>query len=435
MILVDLQHIPEGTRLARPVFSKERPSQPLLQVGTDLTPAMGKRLAGMGIPLIWVKGSQCDKFSHSSSSTRGGQSDDSLAQVGALLSSLRMRITKVLRSGPRELKPLELSGCVQALASGMSHGVSQEPPILQLSWNGNDLAAHLANTTYYSFVLATNLPRYLREQRSTTGAELWTALGQLGLAAALHDVGKLVMKHDVWIKNTQTSPNELTYGPDDKDYLKHPQAGADAFREGLHSAIVYTISSHHLRYTGNGFPTQLDSRNPSGKRGIMRKRIHIFARIVALANAIDHCLGRDLRPHEPVQRLCELCQLQKEGRFDPVLFTAAIRLIPAFPEGTQVRLSDGRLAVVAGNNVYAPCQPTVLPLEGENQLPVVRAEPIDLRANPEVQIAEVGGVDVRPYFYEPERLEPDPLDYWALRDVLNKVPLVESGEKTESVPA
>ena len=116
---------------------------------------------------------------------------------------------------------------------------------------------------------------------------------------------------------------------------------------------------------------------------------------------------------------------EKEERFDPVLFNAAVRLIPAFPIGVQVELTDGRIAAVVKNSVKAPCKPTVIPLPATNALPKPDAKPIDLSATGNLGVAKVNGVDVRNQLYRAPAVEQDPLDYWALKDVLKKIPAEE----------
>jgi HD-GYP domain-containing protein (c-di-GMP phosphodiesterase class II) len=422
MLLVDIERVSQGMVLARPVFNSERSAQPILQTGSELPPALINRLREMGLRSVWIKQQLDVPQTDAPAETRGQQSDESIVRVGELIAELRTQFRRAIARGPSEIRISALTDCIQALASGMSHQVSHEPPILQLSWLGHDLATHLANTTYYALLIATHLPRYVREQRNTSSAELWTAINQIGLAATLHDIGKLFTEQKNRVHNLTGTPNELAFDAADSEYLKHPLVGSDALRTKLHSTIGYVIANHHQRFNGKGFPQTGNSKYADGP--MMGTRIHIFARIVALANTIDHVLGRDLRPHDPIQRLQELAALQPTGRFDPLLLHSALRLIPAVPEGAPVRLSDGRLAVIARNNAHHPCEPIVRKLDTEDRPPLESAGTIDLSKNTSLKIVEVAGTDVTPYLYTAGKLNPDPLNYWALRDVLSNVPRI-----------
>ena len=193
MLLVKLDSIPHGAHLARPVFTPERPSQPLLQPGSELTSHILRRLESMHVPMVWVQGPEGDgELWETLARPRAALADQVQARVGDLLSVLQAQFRQLGKRGLAGIKPAQMSGPIRVLAAQMSHAVAQEPPIFQLAWGRNDLAGHLANTAYYSLLLATNVPRYLRGQRQTTGAELWETLSQLCLSAVLHDVGKLI---------------------------------------------------------------------------------------------------------------------------------------------------------------------------------------------------------------------------------------------------
>lgn len=426
-MLVALDSIPQGARLARPVFNPERPCQPLLRPGSELSPSMIQRLQGMKVPMVWVHGNHTpDPEWMAAARSRAVEADHCLSQVGALMMELQHQFRTMEKRGGRMIKPGQLSGCIRSLSSAMSHGVAQEPPVLQLSWARHDLAGHLANTAFYSLLLATNLPKYLRGQRNTTSTELWDTLSQLCTAAATHDLGKLVGHNGQPARPSYDEPNELSYVAADLEYQKHAKRGANAFRDAFHSTIVYVIANHHQRFNGRGFPQQLISGGPECTGGMSGTRIHIFARLVALANAIDHLFGGPLQPSDLVSRLRTLLSIQqKEERFDPVLLHAAVRLIPPFPAGSQVELSDGRVAAVLRNNVNTPCRPKVLPLPAPDRPPQPDAQPFDLNDCPDLHIAKVAGVDVRSELYTIPQLHPDPLDYWALKDVLSAIPTTQ----------
>jgi len=96
-------------------------------------------------------------------------------------------------------------------------------------------------------------------------------LRELEMACFLHDIGKIYIP-DVIINK----PVPL----DRKEYLiikKHPEQGAEILRlsESLHKYIPVVLH-HHEWYNGNGYP-----------HGLKGKDIHIFAQIVAIADAYD----------------------------------------------------------------------------------------------------------------------------------------------------
>jgi putative two-component system response regulator len=95
----------------------------------------------------------------------------------------------------------------------------------------------------------------------------------LDLAAPLHDIGKLMVDNSILHK-----PGKLT----DEEFItmkKHPfnavQILKKSNREIIKAARVIAYE-HHENYDGTGYP-----------RGIKGDEIHIYARIVAIADVLD----------------------------------------------------------------------------------------------------------------------------------------------------
>ena len=98
-----------------------------------------------------------------------------------------------------------------------------------------------------------------------------TELKELEMACFLHDIGKIYIP-DVIINK----PGPL----DEQESLfvkKHPEQGAEILRlsESLHKYIPVVLH-HHEWYDGNGYP-----------HGLKGEEIHIYAQIVAIADAYD----------------------------------------------------------------------------------------------------------------------------------------------------
>jgi len=96
-------------------------------------------------------------------------------------------------------------------------------------------------------------------------------LKELEMACFLHDIGKIYIP-DVIINKPE--PLDLH---EDLIVKKHPEQGAEILRlsESLHKYIPVVLH-HHEWYNGMGYP-----------HGLKGKDIHIFAQIVAIADAYD----------------------------------------------------------------------------------------------------------------------------------------------------
>jgi hypothetical protein len=190
------------------------------------------------------------------------------------------------------------------------------------------------------------------------------------------------------------------------------------------------VLHHHQRMDGTGFPTRARGFGPpTALRG---DEIHIFARIVGLADAFDRFRnppqGAEVRdadrtpnnigqlhggPVPTVRAVRQTLELVRAGKLDSVVFKALLAVVPAFPPGSIVTISDGRTCVVTGWEPTQPCAPTVsvLPKSLEEAVAETGAltirdsdplgEEIDLAERRDLRIVSIDGQDVRGDHFEP----------------------------------
>ena len=136
----------------------------------------------------------------------------------------------------------------------------------------------------------------------------------IGIAALLHDVGKLLIPKEILHKPGALSTEEFA------TIMKHPLYGAAylARVEGLTPLAVLAALEHHRKYDTSGYPVLRDSG----------RRQHAASQIVAIADFYDA-----LRSHRPYHRSLEMAEIigimQKDaGRgFNPVLLNRFTQLM------------------------------------------------------------------------------------------------------------
>lgn len=126
------------------------------------------------------------------------------------------------------------------------------------------------------------------------------------MAAPIHDVGKVGISDNILMK-----PGKLT--PEEFEIVKtHTTIGYNLLkgsnREVLKSAAIIA-HEHHERYDGKGYP-----------RGLKGDEIHIFGRIVAVADVFD-ALGSPRVYKKPwvINDILNYFQEERGKHFDPVL--------------------------------------------------------------------------------------------------------------------
>jgi HD-GYP domain-containing protein (c-di-GMP phosphodiesterase class II) len=170
-------------------------------------------------------------------------------------------------------------------------------------------------------------------------------LSDLGLAAFLHDVGKVQLQDRVrWLEeNFSTAEYKL--------YQEHVALSVQVGKSmELPKAALMAIAQHHELTDGSGFPSR--AKGESMTRS---------ARILALVNRYDNLCNPSrpaaaMTPHESLSMIFA----QQKTRFDTVALSAFIRMMGVYPPGSVVQLVDERYAMVVSVNSARPLKPRVL---------------------------------------------------------------------------
>jgi len=123
---------------------------------------------------------------------------------------------------------------------------------------------------------------------------------------------------------------------------RHPMEGfvlsltGDGLDEGVRARAIVAYE-HHIGLDDKGYPGPA----PAG-------RIHIFSRIVAVADGYDAlCHDRGDRHGTPRPLILETLAKEAGGRYDPLLLQRFFSLMGRFPPGSVVRLNTGEIGIVA----------------------------------------------------------------------------------------
>ena len=128
-------------------------------------------------------------------------------------------------------------------------------------------------------------------------------------AAPMHDIGKIGIPDDILLKGTKLTSQEY------ERMKKHTVFGSKIFCEAetplLQAAEVISLT-HHERYDGTGYP-----------QGLRGEAIHIFGRIVAVADVFDALTSeRVYKPAYSLQQALDIIQQENGKHFDPKVVDA-----------------------------------------------------------------------------------------------------------------
>ncbi len=167
---------------------------------------------------------------------------------------------------------------------------------------------------------------------------------ELGLAGLMHDIGKMLIPHDILNKPGGLTEDEFTAVKD------HPVAGHRLLLagSGVSEVVLDVCLHHHEKVNGKGYPD-----------GLAGNAISVAARMGAICDVYD-AITSD-RPYK--SGWCPAASLSKmtewcNGHFDPAIFGAFVKCMGIYPVGTVVKMQSGRLAVIAdqgpGKSLLAP---------------------------------------------------------------------------------
>jgi HD-GYP domain-containing protein (c-di-GMP phosphodiesterase class II) len=220
---------------------------------------------------------------------------------------------------------------------------------------------HSVNVAVYSIILGRALNFNVKD------------LKKLGVGAILHDVGKILIPQEILLKKEKLSEEEYEI------IQEHPKLGYDYIKniEEINSASKSVILSHHERLNGSGYP----KKNT-------HEEIHEFAKIVAITDVYDALTSdRIYRKRWPVHEAINYIMSNSDEQFDSNYVNKFIRNLAIYPNGSMVRLSNGKKAIVKEQNSNYPTRPILRVFEDKDGVEIF--EEIDLLRNLNVVIEEV----------------------------------------------
>lgn len=224
----------------------------------------------------------------------------------------------------------------------------------------------------YTFSHAVNVAVLTLVQGEALGLDRQT-LNDLGIAALLHDMGKLKVPEEILKK-----PGKLT--SEEFELIKlHPADGAKILMNtpGI-SKLAYVVTfEHHIKYDFGGYPVV--SREKGG--------LNLGSMLVRIADTYDamrsnRYYAKEVPPEKTIKEMKEASGKE----FEPVLLRKFIRLIGVYPPGTFVRLDTNEIGFVFQTNPSDPYRPWVKIVMDSNGSKIETPQEIDL----EEKVPETG---------------------------------------------
>lgn len=198
----------------------------------------------------------------------------------------------------------------------------------------------------------------------------------LGLAGLLQDIGKTQLPVELLAKTEPLSPEEKVL------VRSHVATSMELLyaQGGIASDVIVTVSRHHERWDGSGYP-----------RGLKYEQIGLAAEIAGLADSF--CAMLKDKPYRSAlghQEALEELHGLRNKQFNPVLMEQFVQCIGLYPIGTLVELNTGEVGVVIQQNRVQRSRPRVVVMLDAEKTQVKAYHVIDLReeANAGLRVAK-----------------------------------------------
>ncbi|HEY7791310.1 MAG TPA: HD-GYP domain-containing protein [Vicinamibacterales bacterium] len=236
---------------------------------------------------------------------------------------------------------------------------------LEVARNRTALLALTAIKQYDDYTLThmVNVSILTMAQARSLGLE-GAALREVGLAALMHDIGKVHTPAEILTKPDRLTPAEFAV------MKQHPVHGAEMLRATPEMPTLPAIVAfeHHLRLDGTGYP-----------EGVSRPALNAATMLCSIADVYDAMRSqRQYQQAFPTDRILAVLQRNDGQQFDQRLVRRFTQIMGIYPPGSLVRLDTGAIAIVRTPRAVDPYRPRVRLLLEPDRTPLVTPMDWDL---------------------------------------------------------
>jgi putative nucleotidyltransferase with HDIG domain len=229
--------------------------------------------------------------------------------------------------------PVAAQSMIDALAQAVVHNRSALMALTALKDYDDYTFTHMVNVSILTMAQARGL-----------GID-GPLLREIGLAALMHDIGKVKTPSEILNKPDKLTDEEFTI------MRRHVVDGAEILRSTpeIPSLAPIVAFEHHLRIDGSGYPY-----------GVTRPTLNLATMLCGIADVYDAMRSqRKYQQAFPSERILAVLQRNDGTQFDQNLVRRFVQLLGIYPVGNLVRLNTGEIAIVLQVHAPDPYRPKV----------------------------------------------------------------------------
>lgn len=300
MRYMTLKNIKVGMQMAKPLIDEN--GNVLLKAGNSVSSSVYNRIQKMDVQGLYIN----DEIS-------AGIEVEDLIRYNLKSDALKALLSKNVKNSIALAKEI-----VEDLRKSDSLQVN----LIDVKNNKNFPQKHCVSVCIYSVIIG--MAMKLSEEQ----------LNNLAVAAMLHDIAKFDLPDSLLYKPAPLSPAEEKIM---KQLPKVSYEKLSLFNE-ISSQTRHAILMHHENEDGSGYPF--------GKKG---NEIHLLAKILHVANKFDSLISPTYKNPTSIPDAVEYIMGASGTIFNKEVVDAFVSKFALYPVGTQVKLSNGEIGIVASN--------------------------------------------------------------------------------------
>lgn len=300
MRYMTLKNIKVGMQMAKPLIDEN--GNVLLKAGNQVSSAVYNRIQKMDVQGLYIN----DEIS-------AGIEVEDLIRYNLKSDALKALLSKNVKNS---------ISLAKEIVEDLKKSDSLQVNLIDVKNNKNFPQKHCVSVCIYSVIIG--LAMKLSEEQ----------LNNLAVAAMLHDIAKFDLPDSLLYKPAPLSPAEEKIM---KQLPKVSYEKLSLFNE-ISSQTRHAILLHHENEDGSGYPF--------GKKG---NEIHLLAKILHVANSFDSLISPTYKTPTSIPDAVEYIMGAAGTIFNKEVVNAFVSKFALYPVGTQVKLSNGEIGIVASN--------------------------------------------------------------------------------------
>ena len=167
---------------------------------------------------------------------------------------------------------------------------------------------------------------------------------EIALSGFLHDIGKIKIPDSILHKPGRLTDQEMVIMRD------HVYWGTKVLKEmEIPDSIVRTISEHHERLDGSGYP-----------EGLRGDEISMFGRMIAIVDTYDAITAdRCYKAGMSSKKALQILMQDAPEKYDEKLVNQFVKCIGLYPVGSLVRLDNEKIGMVLKQHPVLAAEPVI----------------------------------------------------------------------------